>query len=81
MTDMEILRQSMFDEISRLKRGTSTVEEAMAICKLGNSIVSTYMTEIKGVETMIKVQELGAEVPKIKILEESKENVQYLSKS
>ena len=71
-TDMEILRNSMFDEISRLKRGTTTVEDALAVCKLGNLIVSTYNTEIKAIDTMCRVQELGADVPDIKIFKEEK---------
>ena len=73
MTDLEILRNSMFDEIARLKRGTTTTQDAMAICKLANTIVSTFNTELKAIDTMIRVQELGADTPAIKIFNESKE--------
>lgn len=71
MTDLEILRASMFDEIARLKRGTTTAQEAMTICKLANTIVSTYNTELKAIETMCKVQELGADTPAIRVFNES----------
>lgn len=79
MTQLEVVRNAMLDEIARLKRGTTTTQDAMAICKLGNGIVSTYNTELKAIETMVKIQELGAEVPKIKVFNEEKECVPYVN--
>ena len=66
-TEMQILRSTMFDEITRLKRGTSDKETAMAVCKLGNVVVQSYNTELKAIDAMIRVQEAGAKVPDISI--------------
>lgn len=74
MTDMEILRNSLFDEIQRLKRGTSTPEESNALCKVANSIISTYDTELKSIDTMIRVQEAGANVPQLKTFKDNSDN-------
>jgi hypothetical protein len=72
MTEMQKLRNVMFDEIDRIKRGTSTNEESLSVVKLGNAIINTYNTELKTIETIIKVQESGADVPEISIFKDDK---------
>ncbi len=71
MNELQKLRNCLFDEIDRVKRGTTTIEESQSIVKLGNSIISSYNTEIKAIETIIEVQDRGANVPKIKFIGDS----------
>ena len=73
MTETQKLRNMMFDEIERLKRGTADVSESLTVVKLANSIISTYNTELKAIETMIEVQDRGAIVPSITLLEDIKD--------
>jgi len=71
MTDMQVLRNSLFDELSRLKRGTSTAEEANAVVKISNSIVSTYNTEIKAVETITNAHDKGYHNQELELFEDT----------
>ena len=75
MTELQILRNALFDEIARVKRGTSNAEDTKNIISASNAIVQTYNTELKAVELMIKVQESGADLKgvEVKVFEDDKE--------
>lgn len=47
MTEMQILRNALFDEISRIKRGTTTQQDVISLTKVSNTIIQSYNTEIK----------------------------------
>ena len=74
MTELQILRNALFDEIARVKRGTANAEDTKNIISASNAIVQTYNTELKAVELMIKVQESGADLKgvEVKVFEEKK---------
>ena len=75
MTELQILRNALFDEIARVKRGTANAEDTKNIISASNAIVQTYNTELKAVELMIKVQESGADLKgvEVKVFEDDKE--------
>ena len=75
MTELQILRNALFDEIARVKRGTANTEDTKNIISASNAIVQTYNTELKAVELMIKVQESGADLKgvEVKVFEDDKE--------
>lgn len=52
MTELQILRNSLFDEIARIKRGTADINESHTIVKCANAIISTYNTELKAVDLL-----------------------------
>ena len=59
LTQMQILRNSLFDELARLKSGDTTPEESNAVVKVSNSIISTFNTELKAVNTLMEAEERG----------------------
>ena len=67
MTELQILRNALFDEIARVKRGTANTEDTKLIIASANAITQTYNTELKACETMIKAQELGFDLRDISI--------------
>ena len=67
MTELQILRNALFDEIARVKRGTANAEDTKNIISASNAIVQTYNTELKAVELMIKVQESGADLKGVEV--------------
>jgi hypothetical protein len=67
MNEIQKLRNAMFDEIDRIKRGTTTPEESNSIVKAGNVIVQSYNTEIKAMQTMMEMQDRGIELPTISV--------------
>jgi len=69
MTETQKLRNVMFDEIDRIKRGDADLDESLAIVKLGNNIIQSYNTELKAIETMVNVQHSGANVPDVTFIE------------
>ena len=82
MTEIQILRNALFDEIARVKRGTSSLEDTNAIVKTANAIIATYNTELKAAELLIQGQSMGAEVREIKIFDEDsdKKVIDYKAK-
>ena len=73
MTELQILRAALFDEITRLKRGTAIAEDTKLIIASANAITQSYNTELKACELTIKAYELGGSIPDIKIFTEDKE--------
>ena len=84
MTELQILRAALFDEIARTKRGTANEEDTKNIISASNAIVQTYNTELKAVELMVKVQESGADLKgvEVKVFEDdnSKNLLDYKAK-
>ena len=82
MTEIQILRNALFDEIARVKRGTTSYEDTHAIVKTANAIIATYNVELKAAEIMIEAQTLGANTPEIKIFnqDEDKRPIDYKAK-
>ena len=68
MTELQILRAALFDEIARTKRGTANAEDTKNIISASNAIVQTYNTELKAVELMVKVQESGADLKGVEVI-------------
>lgn len=75
MTEMQILRNALFDEIARVKRGTANAEDTKLIIASANAITQTYNTELKACDTIIKAKELGVDLKDIsvKIFQEDKD--------
>lgn len=82
MTEIQILRNALFDEIARVKRGTANLEDTNAIVKTANAIISTYNIELKAAELLIEGQSMGADVTEIKIFDEEsdKKLIDYKAK-
>ena len=74
MTDLQILRAALFDEVKRIKRGTSSETETKQLVSASNTIINTFNTELKGAELLIKAQENGFNTEQIKIFENSERN-------
>lgn len=66
MTELQILRNALFDEITRIKRGTTTQQEVISLTKVSNCIVQTMNTELKAVQLLMEAKELGMETLPIK---------------
>jgi hypothetical protein len=71
MTELQILRNSLFDEISRLKRGTADLNDTNAIVKCANAIISTYNTELKAVDLLSRTADTN--VVELKIFNDDTE--------
>ena len=67
MTEMQILRNALFDEIARVKRGTANTNNTKLIITNTNTITQTYNTELKACDTMIRAEELGFDLKDISI--------------
>jgi hypothetical protein len=82
MTELQILRNALFDEIFRLKRGTADIQETQEIVKVSNAIISTYNTELKAISTLLQAEEAGFETKAITIFQEdnSKNLIDYKAK-
>jgi hypothetical protein len=65
MTELQILRNSLFDEISRIKRGTADIQDSHTIVKLANTVISTYNTELKAIDLLNRTAESNATEVKI----------------
>jgi len=75
MNEMQILRNALFDEISKIKKGNADLDESQAIVKVSNAIISTYNTEIKAVNTLIDSRDKAIETPSISIFNDTDKNV------
>lgn len=75
MTDLQILRAALFDEVKRIKRGTAVSEETQALVSTSNTIINSFNTELKGAELLIKAQENGFDTKQVKIFNDSEEKV------
>jgi hypothetical protein len=82
MTELQILRSALFDEIARLKRGTADVQETQEIVKVSNAIISTFNTELKALSILFQAEERGFSSKDITIfIDDDKKNVvEYKSK-
>lgn len=81
MTELQILRNSLFDELSRIKRGSTTMEDTKSVVSVGNSIIQTFNTELKSAELVIKAKELGVDTKAVEIFKDSdKEALDYKAK-
>lgn len=83
MTEMQILRNALFDEIARTKRGTANLEDTKVIIAAANAITQTYNTELKACEVMIKSQETGANLKGVEVnifKEDDKKVIDYKAK-
>ena len=67
MTEMQILRNALFDEIARTKRGTNSAEDTKMIIAAANAITQSYNTELKACEIAIKAKEVGADLKGIEV--------------
>lgn len=70
LTQMQILRNSLFDELARLKSGDTTPEESNAVVKVSNSIISTFNTELKAVNTLMEAEERGYNQKQIQMFDD-----------
>lgn len=71
MTELQILRNSLFDEIARIKRGTADLNDTHAIVKCANAVISTYNTELKAVDLLSRTAD--SNVTELKIFSEDTE--------
>lgn len=73
MTDLQILRNALFDELSRVKRGTSTTEDTKAVVSIANQVNQSYLVELKATQIMMDSQEKGIVIDKLnfKVFEKS----------
>lgn len=71
ITEMQILRNSLFDELSRLKSGKTNAEDSGAVVKVANSIISTYNTELKAVSVLMEAEERGYNQKQIDIFDDT----------
>ena len=71
LTQMQILRNSLFDELARLKSGDTTPEESNAVVKVSNAIISTFNTELKAVETLMEAEERGYNQKQIQVFDDT----------
>lgn len=67
MTEMQILRNALFDEIARVKRGTANADDTKMIIASANAITQTYNTELKACDAMIRAKELGFSLKDISV--------------
>ena len=67
MTEMQILRNALFDEIARVKRGTANADDTKMIIASANAITQTYNAELKACDTMIRAKELGFDLKDISV--------------
>ena len=84
MTEMQILRNALFDEIARVKRGTVNADDTKMIIASANAITQTYNTELKACDTMIRAKELGFDLKDISVNifkeDDSKKLIDYKAK-
>ena len=82
MTELEILKNSVFDEIARIKRGTANLEDSAMIMKAANVICAICNVQLKAADLIIESQNLGAELPEISIFkeDETKNMIDYKAK-
>ena len=71
MTDLQILRSALMDEIARTKRGVSNAEEVATITKAANAISETYKVELTAARLLLDAQELGLQTLPIKVFEQT----------
>ena len=71
MTEMQILRNALFDEITRIKRGTTTQQDVISLTKVSNTIIQSYNTEIKAGQLLLLAQEKGSTTIPVSIFNDS----------
>ena len=71
MTEMQILRNALFDEITRIKRGTTTQQDVISLTKVSNCIIQSFNTEIKAGQLLLSAQEKGSTTIPVKVFEDS----------
>lgn len=79
MTEMQILRTALFDEITRIKRGTTTQQDVINLTKVSNCIINSYNTEIKAANLLLLAQEKGSEAKELAIFKDS--NIEVTTKA
>ena len=81
MTELQILRNSLFDEIGRIKRGTADINESHTIVKLANAVISTYNTELKAISVLTQTAETNATEVKIFHDDLEKKVIDYVART
>lgn len=71
MTDLGILRNSLFDEIKRIKEGKADVKESMAISKIATNIISSYDLEVKALNSIVSAKEHGVEAREVLVFSDT----------
>lgn len=71
MTEIQILRNALFDEVSRIKRGTTTQQDVISLTKVSNTIIQSYNTEIKAAHLLLLAQEKGNSTVTVSIFNDS----------
>ena len=71
MTELQILRNALFDEIGRIKRGTSTQEDVVSLAKISNCIIQSYNTELKATSLLITAKEKSFDTIEVKVFDDS----------
>lgn len=69
MKEINILRNALFDELSRLKRGTANPEDTVNIVKVSNAILKSYEVEIKAVNTILDAADRGIESRQVSFID------------
>ena len=83
MTEMQILRKVLFEEIEKTRNGTADLVNTRVLIAASNAITQTYNTELKACEVMIKSQETGANLKGVEVnifKEDDKKVIDYKAK-
>ena len=81
MTELQILRNALFDELKRAKQGTTTSEDTKQIVSISNAVIQSFNTELKAFELLCKAQEVGTDTKMVQIFNnDDKKVIDYIAK-
>ncbi len=62
LTKLQTIRESLMDQLAKIKDGKASTEEVSSIVSISDSMVKTYNVELRTRELELRAKEVGKEI-------------------
>jgi len=69
LTKLQTIRESLMDQLTKIKDGKASTEEVSSIVSISDSIVKTYNVELRTRELELRAKEVGKEIGGVDVFE------------
>jgi len=70
LTKLQTIRESLMDQLNKIKDGKASTEEVSSIVSISDSMVKTYNVELRTRELELRAKEVGKEIGGVDVFEE-----------
>ena len=69
LTKLQTIRESLMDQLNKIKDGKASTEEVSSIVSISDSMVKTYNVELRTRELELRAKEVGKEIGGVDVFE------------